>query len=401
MYVCQNGFHVTLLFRLLHIHNTSWIRNRCIKTSRDITYHKIHFRRLSSQKLAIIVLFLGIAIPAAIFAFNTSGSPSGTGSASFLGASIKSSATSPIIASHAKCDLVRYDRIPESAIVQAKQSLHIAYGHTSHGSQLITGMDALPAFKEGLGGTPGLYAWNDGPLAGALDIDDDFADGTDVGYAGWDTTTRTYLNDPSNADVNVVIWSWCGQVNDYYDQTMIDHYLSPMSQLEADYPNVKFVYMTGHLEGEGAVLTPGTTYYSNEQIRRYCRDNNKILFDFADIESYDPDGVDVLRKGATDECLYDPDGAEPYVQTQNWATEWQAAHVLGVDWYDCSPAHTEAVNGNFKAYAAWYLYARLAGWDDAPVLTPLEILGYVAIIGGAVAAVAIVVVYRKKRVIKT
>ena len=33
--------------------------------------------------------------------------------------------------------------IPESAIIQAKASLHIGYGHTSHGSQLTTGMTGL------------------------------------------------------------------------------------------------------------------------------------------------------------------------------------------------------------------------------------------------------------------
>ncbi|MBN2151185.1 MAG: hypothetical protein JW839_07070 [Candidatus Lokiarchaeota archaeon] len=229
-----------------------------------------------------------------------------------------------------------------------------------------------------------------------MDIDD-YAFPDDVGYAGWDTHTRNYLNDPNNADVNVVIWSWCGQVNDYHDQTMIDHYLGPMTRLETDYPNVKFVYMTGHLEGEGADLTPGTTYYSNEQIRRYCRDNNKILYDFADIESYNPDGVDVLRRGATDECLYDPDGSAPFDRTANWGIEWQSVHAPDVDWYDCSPAHTEAINGNFKAYGAWYLWARLAGWDDAPpVLSPPEIAGIVALVGGAVAAIAIVVIHRKK-----
>ncbi len=345
----------------------------------------------------LIVLFVGTAVPSMVLAYNSSiASSSGIELLRFQGLGIASSSPSQIIADHASCDLVRYDRIPESVIVQAKQDLHIAYGHTSHGSQLITGMDGLPAFKEGLGGTPGLYAWNDGPLAGALDIDDNaFPD--DVGYTGWDIHTRDYLNDPNNADVNVVIWSWCGQVNDFYDQTMIDHYLGPMAQLEADYPNVKFVYMTGHLEGEGAVSTPGTTFYSNEQIRRYCRDNNKILYDFADIESYNPDGVDMLRKGATDELYYDPDGEEPYDRTQNWGTEWQGAHVQDVDWYNCTPQHTQAVNGNFKAYGAWYLWARLTGWDDAPVdPTTIEILVYIGVAGTAFVIVAAFVVYRKK-----
>ena len=37
--------------------------------------------------------------------------------------------------------------IPSNWIDQAKQTLHIAYGHTSHGSQLTTGMTGLVAFR--------------------------------------------------------------------------------------------------------------------------------------------------------------------------------------------------------------------------------------------------------------
>jgi len=36
--------------------------------------------------------------------------------------------------------------IPAQWIEQAKNDLHIAYQHTSHGSQLITGMNALRSF---------------------------------------------------------------------------------------------------------------------------------------------------------------------------------------------------------------------------------------------------------------
>ena len=47
----------------------------------------------------------------------------------------------------------------------------------------------------------------------------------------------------------------------------------------------------------------------------------------------------------------------------NWATEWQNAHTQGTDWYNCSSAHSQPLNANQKAYAAWWLWARLAGWD--------------------------------------
>ena len=45
-----------------------------------------------------------------------------------------------------------------------------------------------------------------------------------------------------------------------------------MSQLESDYPGVKFVYMTGHLDGSGEV---GNLNIRNEQIREYCREHKE------------------------------------------------------------------------------------------------------------------------------
>ncbi len=87
--------------------------------------------------------------------------------------------------------------------------------------------------------------------------------------------------------------------------------------------------------------------------------NNKILYDFADIESYNPDGT--YFEFVNDNCnYYDAAGGN---ELGNWATEWQASHTEGVDWYDCSVAHSEPLNGNLKAYAAWWLWCRLAGWE--------------------------------------
>ena len=51
-------------------------------------------------------------------------------------------AAGPII-DHSCTDL---SLIPAQWIEQAKNDLHIAYQHTSHGSQLITGMNALRSF---------------------------------------------------------------------------------------------------------------------------------------------------------------------------------------------------------------------------------------------------------------
>lgn len=241
--------------------------------------------------------------------------------------------------------------IPSEWITAAKQNLHIAYGHTSHGSQVTDGMTGLATFK----GTA--YNWNNGGTGGALDLHDYAMDG-DLGNpdrTSWAERTRTYL--AANSDVNVIIWSWCGQVSSA-SEADITTYLDLMAGLETEFNNVKFVYMTGHLDGTGFT---GNLHLRNEQIRNYCKTNNKILFDFNDIECYNPDGTYFGDKNPNDACDYDTNGDGSL--DSNWATEWQSSHTEGVDWYSCSSAHSQPLNANQKAYAAWWLWSRLAGWD--------------------------------------
>jgi len=241
--------------------------------------------------------------------------------------------------------------IPTTWISAAKQDLHIAYSHTSHGSQITDGMTGLVSFK----GSE--YSWNNGGTGGALDLHD-YAMSGDLGAPDrttWATLTRSYLD--ANPDVNVIIWSWCGEVSTATEAD-INTYLNLMTALENDYANVNFVYMTGHLDGTG--LT-GNLHLRNEQIRNYCKTNNKILFDFADIECYNPDGIYFGDKKPNDACAYDTNGDGSL--DGNWAVEWQNSHTMGTDWYNCSSAHSQPLNANQKAYAAWWLWARLAGWD--------------------------------------
>jgi hypothetical protein len=58
-------------------------------------------------------------------------------------------------------------------------------------------------------------ALNEGGTNGALDIDDyTFSGASDLGspdFIAWESATRSYLNNSANSDVNVLIWSWCGQ----------------------------------------------------------------------------------------------------------------------------------------------------------------------------------------------
>jgi hypothetical protein len=222
----------------------------------------------------------------------------------------------------------------ESRVETAKQVLDIAYWHTSHGSQLTTGMAGMDAF---FGGT-GLYS-----VGGPDGLRLTEPPGTDLGNADWEQITRDYLG--AHPQTNVVVWSWCGQVGGASPES-IELYLQRMSQLEEDYPQVRFVYMTGHSDGSGL---EGNLHVRNTQIRDYCELSGKFLYDFYDIECYDPDGAYFGDRHVTDSCDYDGG---------NWAVEWQDENPGA--WWDCESAHSQPLNANMKAMAAWQMWTRLA-----------------------------------------
>ena len=71
-----------------------------------------------------------------------------------------------------------FDQIPSPWITAAKNTLRIAYGHTSHGSQLVTGMQGLITFKGPL------YSFNSGGTGGALDL---------RAFKSWDVGETRYI----------------------------------------------------------------------------------------------------------------------------------------------------------------------------------------------------------------
>ena len=293
------------------------------------------------------------------------------------------------IADHSVINKLRSGLITATAINDAKCMLHIGYGHTSHGSQLTDGMRGLIAFAGGQGcsgaysGINGLFDFNRTAAEGVLHLleGDGYGSGDldhDCGYyPAWVDETRAFLGNPDEAtgrgtdhpEFNVIIWSWCGQVSWKNEQQITSEYLGPMTRLEEDYPGISFVYMTGHLDGSGK---GGDLHLRNEQIREYCLENDKWLFDFADIETYGPDGVDYGNFFPTDGCVYDYNNngssektgdTTPVNGDRNWAADWQDSHTQDVDWYSCGSQHSLPLNANMKAYAAWWLWCRLAGWE--------------------------------------
>ena len=234
-----------------------------------------------------------------------------------------------IIADHTAA--TAFDDIPAATIQAVQAGYQIWYGHTSHGSQIVTGMSML--YSEDI-----QYAFNDG--AGSLVLEEQ--GDVDLGGEGnldWTYITRDMLDEPGNT-INVVMWSWCGGVSENTEDG-INAYLDAMNQLETDYPDVTFIYMTGHLDGSG----PSENLYArNNQIRNYCQTYGKILFDFADIESYDPDGT------------YYPDGSDAC----EWCTDWCSTHTCPT----CDECqHSVCFNCYQKGRAFWWLMARIAGWE--------------------------------------
>jgi hypothetical protein len=241
-------------------------------------------------------------------------------------------------------------RIPDEWIARARQ-VTVHYAHTSHGSQIVTGLEWLAAQDP-------RYAAAVRSCAGDLGLPDDtgalrICDGNppddyvtpDLYWSTEDGLNRTRAAAATGL-FNFSAWAWCGEQSEN-DTATVQQYLDTLDQLEREYPTMRFIYWTGHTDGGSEALAR-----NNDTVRAYVDTHGKVLFDFASFEMYDPAGN------------YYPDASDACVWCEAWCND-HPDDCRNLDQMgDC--AHTHPLQCKLKAQAFWWLMAELAGWDGQP-----------------------------------
>ena len=253
-------------------------------------------------------------------------------------------AQQPLIIDHNCTDI---DQIPPHW-VEAARGLAFHYAHTSHGSQVVSGLNYLetqdPQWSltvDYAGGLPPssspctpdyLCIYDGNPPETYIQPPDYWS--TPGGIARTDAVAETGFFDHS-------MWSWCGEQSGNSTAT-VQQYLDTMAAFEDTHDPMRFILMTGHTDGGGATLQQ-----NNDQVRQFALDNNMVLFDFADIESWDPGGG--FYPDTNDSCP--------------WCQPWCDANPGFCPNPPISCSHSHSLVCYLKGRAFWWMAARLAGWE--------------------------------------
>ena len=287
-----------------------------------------------------------------------------------------------VIASYETATSNYLESIPEEYIKKARNTLHIAYQHTSHGTHVSYGMFGLQDFKSGYEILFGIT--NNNPTENKLDFRDyamssyaaDGETATDLSAdeTGFIQATRNYLDDPDNAEINVVMWSWCNIAGHLVEQnylpgmqTLINEYGEGGSKI-GDGANqrsvpVTFIFMTGHANANSN-LGEREPKSQADTIINYCKAYGYYCLDYFGIDSH------CMNNNFWEDA---GDNGNSDLYGGNFFEDWQDSHTLGVDYYEnkTSPGgsvsygqhNTQHITANRKAFAMWNILARIAGWD--------------------------------------
>lgn len=251
--------------------------------------------------------------------------------------------TAPLVIDHLCADI---GAIPSSWIDEAQALVKWHYAHTSHGSQLTNGLDTIEAFDPAYDAEIGRSYLP--VVANALCVFQGQEDATYIEpqdywetSEGMDKTRAVLANNPT---INVSAFAWCTQLSSATEE-YVQSYLDSMTVLEGEFPNVTFVYMTGNAQSYGAAEN---RTLRNRQIRDYCVLNNKVLYDFEDLDCwwFNPETQE-WEQGTT---------------TDYWGNVWPVQHP---EYDGAEVAHTTWESCFQKGEAVWWMVARLAGWDGS------------------------------------
>lgn len=247
------------------------------------------------------------------------------------------------------------EKIPDELIVKAKREIVIYTAHQSHGQQIVPKGLELLANSNSIFGfkTNWINPPPKDPENAFLRIMDRGGDYKEFWQSDGGKSTIDALEDENNREINLVMFIWCWDLDKLTDDD-VHSYLVAMEQFEKRYQGqreVKFVYTTGNADHAGA--EGYNRYMNNEMIRNWVKSSQnvaRILYDFADIESY----------------LYDQNHAPlGKRQVYRYIHKGKAVDVpIRPDQYrseECGHTTNEACL--YKARAFWWMLARVAGWQ--------------------------------------
>lgn len=270
--------------------------------------------------------------------------------------------TSPLIIDHT----YPFEQVPDATweeVRNANPTIHLS--NRSDGSAIGFGLGALRDMDAVA--WPYVGEWTDLPPAGkGLGI----WEGMEV--ESYVTPDRYWTNQDardeltrilnSNPRIHYTSWTWCDE-DDYWplgpsqnDNRSLEDYFRIMDSLEQVFPQVTFIYQTAAMRDPG---TDGMKIHQaefNDSLRAWAIKNNKVLFDFADLDVWHAGDKHTTTVNGTTIPFQHP----AWLENNGATTGWHHANdSMGID----------------KGKAWWTMMAMLeTGWTPNPSssLTPRQ-----------------------------